>query len=553
MFSFNKTVVCVEFSKTSVFCALAQISGRKVDIIAIDSIQIESGILEEGVIYDVPHLQQIVKNLVTSVSKSQNKIDAAWLAIPDNKVLITKFEVEKDKKGINEYELHKAIEEKFNFSASKLFLINRPIHELNRKVFFLTNAIRIDNLEPFMELFEPLNIPVESIFPTFQCIYEDLKEQFVGPTLLLHPADKGFKFFLADSNGVHLESVWGHNVIEFNENFDKAIDEVVQYAKQSKETALGVKKIYVIESPKFDSDLVQSYLQRTGIDFSWIPSGGSEDAGYDPISVVTLKGLIKACMASDFNQGFLMPQVTQIDDKQLTPPPPANPGKFSLPTVDVPPANYSPTAYTTPATRSTVVKSSAKLSNNWNVKVVVASILLGVALLALLGYMGKKISDKVSTNKTPSTVKVTTTPKISPTAIPNAVAVSPTLTLTPTVSGTPVVTGTPSVTVTPTPGAGDATADLAKTEIAVQVLNGNFVTGEAQKITGILKGAGFQTKAPGNNPVKGVQTTKISYKDPRAKKLADEIVTLIEPSYPSAQSVNDPNLKDDILVVLGAR
>ena len=248
MFSTTKTIACLEFSKTAVFCALAQITGRKVDILAIDEINVETGILEEGIVYDIPHLQKIVKNLITSVSRNQSKIDCAWIAIPDNKVKIVSFDVIKEKKGVSDYELHRIIEEKFNYTASKLYLINRPIHDINQHVFYLTNGIRVDHLDPFLSLLEPLQIPVEAVFPTFQCLFEDLKDQFTVPTLLLYPYGKGYKFFLADSNGVHLDSVWGHNVIEFNENLDKAIEEIKSFAKQSKDIAMGVKKVMAIES-----------------------------------------------------------------------------------------------------------------------------------------------------------------------------------------------------------------------------------------------------------------------------------------------------------------
>lgn len=535
MFSMNKTVVCVEFSKTSVFCALAQISGRKVDIIAIDHIQIDSGILEEGVIYDAPHLQQIVKNLITSVSKTHNKIDSAWIAIPDNKVLITKFEVEKDKKGVKEDDLHKAIEEKFNYSASKLHLINRPIHELNRKIFFLSNAIRIDNLDPYLDLFEPLNIPVDAVFPTFQCLFEDLKEHFSVPSLLLFPTTKGFKFFLADSDGVHLESVWGHNVIEFNENFDKAINEIIQYAKSSKEVALGVKNILVIESQLFDSEIVQKYLQRTGIPSKWIPSSSQEEGGFDPVSVIVLKGLIKACMNNEFNQGFLEPQLAH--EYEYTAP---------IATVTKTSENTSPlssnisynSGFSTPTTKNTVVKNSNELDSNWNPKVIAASVMLGLAIIGLLTYGGLKVSDRISKKTNSSTSD-------------NTVQVTPTtsnVTITPTPTK-PAATATTA----PTPSVTPVLADFTKEEVSVQVYNGNNTPGQAGFISQILQNNDFKTLPPQNAAQTGIPSTTVSYKDQRSKKLAEEIVSLIEPNYASAKAVFDADITDDIEVVLGVQ
>lgn len=542
MFSFNKTVVCVEFSKNSIFCALAQISGRKVDIIAIDNLKLENGILEEGVIYDVPHLQQLVKNLITSVSKSQSKIDSAWIAIPDNKVSITKFEVEKDKKGINEYQLHKAIEEKFNFSASKLYLINQPIHELNRKVFYLSDAIRIEHLQPFLQLFEPLNIPVEAVFPTFNCIYEDLKDQFTTPTLLLYPGGKGFKFFLADSNGVHMESVWGHNIIEFNDNFDKAIDEVIQYARNSREIALVVRRIMVIENPGFNADLIQTYLQRTGVEFNWISPDSNEENAFDPISIIILKGLIKSSMGPTATKGFLEPQLTHATESKSTVIPPLRPTSdtFSAPGArESQRPSYQPN-YSTPVTKSTIVRNSDYLESKWNWKVILASTLLGLALIGLLGYAGKKVSDRIGSKVTPGTALITPTPTL--TSTPTITATS-----TPTVTATPVATATPTVTPTPT------VANLTKSQVFVQVLNGNNKTGEASRISGILQRNGFKTRAAANNPTRNIETTVVYYKDARAQKLAEEIVGLIEPTYPSAKATFDSNSRDDIVVVLGAK
>jgi hypothetical protein len=337
---------------------------------------------------------------------------------------------------------------------------------------------------------------------------------------------------LADQNGVHLESVWGHNVIEFNENFDKAIDEIVQYAKQSKETAIGVKRIMVLESERFDADMLQAYLQRTGIDFSWIPNSGQDDDSFDPVSITILKGLIKAAMAPDFNRGFLEPQLTHLDDVK-----PAT-NTFKPVTATEPQTNHFPSPYApyaTPTTKNTVVKSSANMENNWNWKIIASSILLAVGLIGLLGYIGMRISDNVAqkANSTAQSPTVTVTPSPTTTSAP-----SPTPT-----------TETPAAT-TPTP---TTLPDFKKNEVWVLVLNGNNVAGEAKTIAGILQGNGFTTRAPGNNPTRNIQTTTVSYKDPRSQKLAEEVVKLIESRYPSAKAVLDPNTKDDIFVLLGVK
>jgi hypothetical protein len=532
MFSFNKTVVCLEFSKTSVFCALAQISGRKVDIIAVDSIEIDSGILEQGVIYDSPHLEQIVKNLITSVSKTYSKIDAAWIAVPDNKVLITKFDVSKDKKGIREDDLHKAIEEKFNYSASKLLLINRQIHELNSKAFFLCDAIRLEHINPFIKLFDSLSIPVESVFPTFQCIYEDLKGQFTVPTLLLYPSEKGFKFFLADSDGVHLESVWGHNVIELNENFDKAVYEIVKYAQQSKEVALGVKNISVIESSKYDAELVQSYLQKTRINFNWIPATGYEESGFNPVNILILKGLLKAAMSSDLNKGFLEPQlINESSDFKSNTAPVSNIRSLPFGSPSQQPTQSYGNTYTTPLTKNTIIKNEEQMDSRWNFKVILATLLLGAAIIGLLVYGGFQISKRI--NKDGNEEVAVTTPTPTPPVI---------------ITTTPTIEITPSETPTPTP----TLVALTKNDVQVQVSNGNNTAGEASTVSGILTSNGFKTKKANNYSRRDVPSTSVTYKDQRAKALAEEIAQLISSRYPTAKALYDPASTEDIWVVLGA-
>lgn len=533
MFNKTRTIVCLEFSRTTVFCALTQITGRKVDVLAIDELSIETGILEEGIIYDIPHLQQIVKNLITSVSRKQSKIDAAWIAIPDNKVKTVSFDIIRDRNGIDEYELHKIIEEKFNYPASKLYLINRPIHDINHRVFYLTNGIRSEHLEPFLSLLEPLQIPVEAIFPTFQCIFEELKDLFTVPTLLLYPYGKGYKFFLADQNGVYLDSVWGHNVIEFNENLDKAIGEVIQFAKQSKDIAIGTKKVMAIESSNNDSELLQIYLRRAGVEFAWVPNEGSTNQGVDQVSLIILKGLIKSAMHSKFNKGFLENQ--NIQNEELTPN-----------TLDRIRSNINSSSKSdsfrpvnrliaTP-TRQTQYKNISMMEERWNLKVFTVSVLLGLVLIGSITYAGWRITEKVTKNSERTMLQAT----------PTVISSDPTTTPTPELTVTPTVLVTPTTTITEEP-------PFTKSDVRVLVLNGNNKTGEARRISGILQSNGFITKAPGNAEAKDIPTTTVTYKDPRSKYLAEEIVKLIEISYPSAKAQIDQTINEDIIVVLGLR
>ncbi|BDQ05100.1 MAG: hypothetical protein KatS3mg084_0618 [Candidatus Dojkabacteria bacterium] len=536
MFSTPRIIACLQFTRTRVFCALSKITGRRVDILAFDEISVESGILEEGIIYDIEHLQKIVKNLITSVSRNQSKIDAAWFAIPDNKIKITNFDIIKEKNHTNEYELQKIIEDKFNSPISKLYLINRPIHDLNQRVFYLANAIRTEHLDPFLKLLEPLEIPITAIFPTFQCIWEELRDQFVAPTLLLYPSGKSYKFFIADQNGVYLDSIWGHNLIEPDSNLDKAILEIVEFAKKSRDIALGVKKVLVLESPNHDSENLQMYLRRTGLDFAWIPSDAPVVPEHDYISLIVLKGLIKCSMRTDFNKGFLQ---TRIIEQQQSAPGVLSQIKNKSQLENSMHSSTFANTLTTMSNRYTQYKNLSMMENRWNLKTTFISILLSIVLLGSIAYAGWRIAERVAQRSESNGNQL---PIISSTTPTTNVSITATQTNTPT--PTPTQTVTPTATPTPM---------FTKSDVKVLVLNGNNRPGEASLVTGILQSNGFITKAPDNAQERNVPTTTVSFKDQRSKNLAEEIVKLIENRYPSAKAVYDPNINEDILVVLGIR
>jgi cell division septation protein DedD len=543
MFNQHKNVVCLKFSKNGILCALTQINGRKIDILATDQINLESGLMEDGIIYDIPHVQQIVKNLITSVSSNQNKVESAWIALPDNKISILKFEVEKDKKGINEYQLHQIVEHKTGYSGHKLHLINKPIHELNNKVFFLTNSIRTEHLLPYLEIFEPLDIEVESVFPTFGCIFEEIKNEIECPTLVLYPNKNNYKFFIADNNGVHMESVHGHNIIENNEFVDKAVQEIIEYAKQSKEVAIGVKKVLAIESKDIDSDSLQIHMRRAGIDFNWYPDRGN--SVIDPVSLITLKGLIKNAMSLKLNKGFLEHQITH-EESVHTPTQQTistfqnNYSQFqtvkSLHSGNKQPFSNS-YPYIATANKNTVFKSAnSALEEKWNLKVILVTILLAATLIGTITYAGWMVARRVNENAQ----QVASIPP------------SPTSTVSPAPTSISTPTPTSEATAKPTPDATEQPT-IGKKDIFVLVLNSNNITGQAAEMSARLRASGFQTRNPANSTQRGLPTTTVYYKNQGFKALADEAAKVIESSYPSAKSELDTSIQEDIVIILGAR
>lgn len=570
MFGESKTVVCALFSKHKLVCALAVITGNKVDVIALDEIRLASDVIEEGIVYDLEYLSQVTKNLVASVSRSVKKIDAVWISIPDNKVKIANIQVPSIDGSPDQYELHKALEEKFQYTPSKLYLLSKPTHEINDYFFFLVYAIKPEHLTPYTRAFTSLNLKVESVFPTFENIYSELRNYFSMPTLLLYPYLKtGYKFLVADENGVYLDSIWGHNLIELNDNFDKAVEEIINFTLQNKEIALDVKKIFVIDSRKQDLEAIQIYLRRTRLDFAWIPSENYQHPGLDEVSLICLKGLLKNGAKARNPKGLLTENTViseELDQNYLNKIKGiaySNTPSYSLT------KNYNNTQSTYEASlRNNPSYRAYVPPKNNTFKSTLISVILSIVLIILIGYTGWKITEKVipmdenTQNENiisylirmyKSQVEgqkntVTPTPTITSNTNDNA-------TLTPTthLSISPAYTPAPSPTQqvanpSPTP----TLVQLTKSEVKVQVLNGNNRTGEARLVTGILQSNGFITKAPDNAIEKNIPTTSVKYKDKRAQQVSEEIVKLIEVRYPSAKAEYDPLINEDILVILGA-
>ena len=533
MFVEQKTIVCLQFSKYKVLGSLAHISGSKVNIIDIDEITLGQGVVEEGIVYDSEYLERVIKNLVTSVTKKVKKVDSAWISIPDYKVRILNIHVPKlGGDRLDYYQMHKVVEEKLQYKPSKLYLYSKPIHDINNYMFMITYAIKQEHVAPYQESFSSINIPLESIFPTFDCIYMELKSYFVVPTLLLYPYYGGYKFLVADEYGVHLDSIWGHNIIEINEDLDKAIQEIVLFTQQSKDIALNIKKILVVESKEQNSDLVQICLAKTRLEYGWIPSNLYESSALKPMELITLKGLLKNGAKSTNPKGFLSPNPIQNDDLDA---------KYITNTVTKSSnRDFSQNKHFNPQEKAITEQGRHKVSysnpgvfSRNKLAPTIVPIVLTLLLMSSIGYAGWRIANKVLQSE-----NVATNDEIKTTDIISNVGIS-------TVTDTPTPTLAPTTEVTPTE------TFFNKAEVKVLVLNGNNVVGEARLITSILQTNGFITKNPGNYPQNNVPTTSVKYKDKKSKVVAEEIVRLIEKRYPSTRAEYDPDIQEDILVILG--
>lgn len=544
MFNDTKFIVCIYFSKYKVFCSLAQIYGNKVDITAFDEMKISHGVIEEGIVYDPEYLSQITKNLVASVSKSIKRIDSAWIVIPDNKIKIANIQVPKVNEQIDRYEMDKLLEDKFQYPPSQLYLLHKPIHDINNNIFLLSYAIKPEHLNPYLHSLKDLDINVESVFPSFECIYTELKNYFVVPTLILYPYHTGYKFFIADENAVFMNSIWGHSVVELNNNFNNAIEEIITFASRSKDVALDIKKILIIETKSENIELLQGYLRKINIEVGWIRSDDYKHYLIDEISLIILKGLLKNGARSTKPKGLLTEtpkEQSEIDNSNIqnlikrnlngqT-----NKNLFSY--------NNQKSLQKNNNFGSNLIEIKAKKLNIEKVKTTLVSFLVTILLIGSIVYAGWKITEKLLNEEEILQKGQNITTDVKPT---------PTLVNTPTkdISENNLVTITPTSNI-PTPSLTPTPQLFRKNEVRVLVLNGNNRTGEARLVTNILQTNGFLTKAPDNAPEKGIPTTSVKYRDKRAVQLSEEIAKLIEVRYPTAKAEYDPNIKEDIVVILG--
>lgn len=118
--------------------------------------------------------------------------------------------------------------------------------------------------------------------------------------------------------------------------------------------------------------------------------------------------------------------------------------------------------------------------------------------------------------------------------------------------GVPTSTPTPSdMTSTPTPTASPS-AQLNRSDLKIQVLNGTSVIGLAARAKAYLEGLGYKNVAVGNAEANDLTETTIALKDTK-KDYLDLLKTDINPKYPLSKSstVLSSSSPYDVVVTLG--
>ncbi len=566
MFGNNKTVIIFDFSSDNIYAVLVNLvksgSRYKADILRIDNVDISrSEIIEGGIIYDFETVKSYVRTLITNIARDQKKIDTAWIIIPSNKVEIVKFDVFKESFEIQDSQFATVVEDAFKTPLQNLYVEYKPIHELNNRVYSLAYGIKHEHLSPYLQIFSELNLNVEIAYPRFDTLYEEKRDYFEIPTLFLYPYKRGFKFLVADVDGVHMHAIGEHNVVDFNEHFDKALIEVISYAKRDKNVAIPIKKILVLESHDYDSEMVELYLRKIGISYGWIKL--EDSYGYDQVTILSIKGAIKKALKDE--TGLISRENRRVKDTSrvqssfdyLSQRESFDENSFRSRYSDYESIKDRPLAkqsfgheniykprqkYATQENALTryidIEDEKNGLLNSKTVFLTTIVLFIILVLIYLVGvnFLRNNSNNQSNTSQNQNIADVEMT--VSPTNIP-----------TPTLNDDFFFVPTETVqTPSPTP----TLVPFSKSDVRVRVNNGTTKAFEAARITTILKNNGFNTLDPANHTINNVANTIVYYRDPRSEALAKEIVTLIESSYPTASIKYDETISFDILVVLGA-
>ncbi|MCX8034684.1 MAG: LytR C-terminal domain-containing protein [Candidatus Dojkabacteria bacterium] len=567
MFGSNRTVIIFDFSSDNIYAVLVSLvkSGAryKADILRIDNVDISrSEIIEGGIIYDYETVKSYVRTLITNIARDQKKIDTAWIVVPSNKAEIVKFDVLKESFELQDSQFAAVVEDAFRTPMQNLHVEYKPIHELNNRVYSLAYGIKHEHLSPYLQIFSELNLNVEVAYPRFDALYEEKRDYFDIPTLFLYPYKRGFKFLVADVDGVHMHAIGEHNIVDFNEHFDKALIEVISYAKRDKNVAVPIKKILVLESHDYDAEMVELYLRKIGISYGWIKL--EDSYGYDQLTILSIKGAIKKALknetgliSSENNQRSRDTTKLQSSFSYLSSRKPSEETNFrnsysdyeltqSRPVVKQSLGHeslYKPRQkYMTQEnalTRYIDIEDEKGSLLNWKtvfVTTIVVFIILALVYLVGINFLRNSSNNQINTSQNQNMTDIDITS--SPTNVP-----------TPTLDDDFFFVPTETIqTPSPTP----TSIPFGKSDVKVKVHNGTTKAFEAARISTILKNNGFNTLEPANHTSNNVANTIIYYRDQRSEALAKEIVTLIESSYPTASIKYDETISFDILVVLGA-
>ena len=383
MFKTAQEYIALIVTRDFVQAALIEVANKTAEIKLFAETLLEEGIVEDGVIYHQDGLTDAIKQCVNQLNvKGKPKV---WLAIPDNKVIISLSDSLKD------------IEKKYDIPQEDL---------ASFKVDNGVNALKKENLDGYIYSVQQAGFTVTGAFPIASCVYGTLKKVIAEDSLILYPFESSkLKFFIVNDKGITLNSVHGLNTIVKNRDLEKGINEIETFASNEGLLKKIDKIIYVANDDSEDlSDMLPHY------DLSYIKRDQEEIENF-PFLII--KGLIKKINTQQ--KGFLS----------------ANSGKSAAAYVPIPAAAVTAAK----ATKIEDIDDREEISRGKSIRLgIVATVLtllvlvlIGILIYALLNAHKSVLGDDVSSVTPVPTVNnaptATPLPTATPTPLPTPTAV----------------------------------------------------------------------------------------------------------------------------------
>jgi hypothetical protein len=383
MFKSAQDYITVIITRDFVHTALISLTNKTAEVKSFSEVMLEEGIIEDGVVYRGDALADSIKDAISQLeTKGRLKV---WLAVPDNKVLIS-----------NSHSIEK-LEKKYDVTLDELSILKSDNG---------LTAIKKDYINSYLNTVIKAGYEVQSVFPIASCVQSAIKSKIAGNTLVFYPfGTSKLKFFLVNDRGVLMNSVMGHNILDKDKNLEKGLKEIETFAI-SQGTVDAISKAISISND--ENDEVGELLPN--VEFEYIKKDQDE---IDNVPFLVIKGLIKK--ASTQQKGFT------IDDPDL-----------KKPVVQ----SKSVKVVSTEPKREVKSNGGGSNGNGNNMKVGVIATVLTLLVLTLIGILVLAlVNNKKQSSNSSDIATVSKIPTVTPT--PTATA-APTPTATPTPTPTPV-------------------------------------------------------------------------------------------------------------------
>lgn len=486
-------VIWIVTDQTSSVARVVIPSGKKVDITGYNIRSIPEGVVQNGIVYDANTLSEIFKSQLQKMVKDQ-EIGEVLLVIPGDRVKTAHLYLEGFVPGELSHSNVEQIEETFAAPLTKL----RFFPEEETKNAYVFHGARSDIVIPYLTILEGLGLSVSSVLPSANCIRTAVKKLVTSPTIIVYEHN-GLHLFSASPNTTVTHKLW--SVDKLREDQLRA---GVEEMSKDTEKLIGVKpdRVLVIESDKLGGEKVENLLGGMDIKLAFFSPQGSEYIS--PIDMLTIKGMLTSALVEN-ESGFAH---SPIDAYQLK----------------------------VEGEEAKLIKSGGGVLSK-DYKVAFLSTLLAVVMLVIgLSVLWEfYLKDKHDSDLARKAEQETT----------DAVAEED--------NGEDVM-GAQSLDInlpkeTVEENELPVAPVVAKSEVAVTVLNGNGLPGEAKTVARLIQAGGFKIAKTGNADNYNYAET-IIIAPPDLADFADEIKGLVIGDYALAHVETHEGLTPKVIVVV---